>query len=74
MKTLTVVRPGRYGTRMLQAGDAFEATAPEARLYVKLGWAEAKADLSDPLNIPTASAKTLVEAAKPAKRRRRKKA
>lgn len=42
-KTLTVVRPGRYGTRMLQAGDAFEVTAPEARLYMKLGWATERA-------------------------------
>lgn len=38
-KTLTVIRPGRYGTRMLKAGDTFDATAPEARLYAKLGWA-----------------------------------
>lgn len=75
-KQLTVVRPGRYGTRMLQAGDPLECTAPEARLYAKLGWAtKAKraAALSDPLNIPAASEETLVEAAKPAKRRRRKK-
>lgn len=39
-KQLTVVRPGRYGTRMLQAGDPLEVSAPDARLYLKLGWAE----------------------------------
>lgn len=37
-KTLTIVRPGNYGTRMLKAGDTFEATSPEARLFLKLGW------------------------------------
>lgn len=37
-KTLTVVRPGTYGTRMLKAGDPFDANGPEARLYTKLGW------------------------------------
>lgn len=42
-KTLKVVRPGRYGTRMLQAGDALEVSAPDARLYLKLGWAEERA-------------------------------
>jgi hypothetical protein len=39
-KSLKVVRPGKYGTRMLKAGDTFEATGPEARLYSKLGWME----------------------------------
>lgn len=38
-KTLTVIRPGTYGTRMLQAGDPLECTGPEARLFSKLGWA-----------------------------------
>lgn len=38
-KQLKVVRPGRYGTRMLKAGDTLEATAPDARLYEALGWA-----------------------------------
>lgn len=38
-KTLKVVRAGRYGTRMLKAGDTLEATAPDARLYEALGWA-----------------------------------
>lgn len=37
-KTLKVVRPGTYGTRMLKADDTYEATGPEARLYLKLGW------------------------------------
>lgn len=37
-KQLTIVRPGTYGTRMLQAGDPYDATGPEARLYLKLGW------------------------------------
>lgn len=60
-KTLTVVRPGRYGTRMLQAGDPLEASGPDARLYTKLGWAtEGEA--------PKAPAKP-----KPRKRVRRKK-
>jgi hypothetical protein len=38
-KQLTVVRPGRYGTRMLKAGDPLEANARDALLYTKLGWA-----------------------------------
>jgi hypothetical protein len=42
-KTLRVVRPGRYGTRMLKAGDTFEVAAPDARLFLKLGWAEERA-------------------------------
>lgn len=39
-KTMTVVRPGTYGTRMLKAGDTLECSGPDARLYSKLGWAE----------------------------------
>lgn len=38
-KTLTVVRPGTYGTRMLAAGDPITCSGPEARMYEKLGWA-----------------------------------
>jgi hypothetical protein len=38
-KTLTVVRPGTYGTRMLKAGDPLECSGPEARMYAALGWA-----------------------------------
>ena len=37
-KSLTVVRPGTYGTRELRAGDVYDASGPDARLYVKLGW------------------------------------
>ena len=37
-KSLRIVRPGRYGTRDLKADDIYEATGPEARLYLKLGW------------------------------------
>lgn len=43
-KTLTIVRPGRYGTRMLKAGDALEVGARDARLYTKLGWAAEEED------------------------------
>lgn len=43
-KTLTVIRAGLYGTRMLKAGDTFDATGSEARLFEKLGWMKAKAE------------------------------
>lgn len=43
MKTMSVVRPGLYGTRMLKAGDALEVNGRDARLYAALGWATDKA-------------------------------
>lgn len=68
-KTLTVVRPGRYGTRMLKAGDTFDATAPEARLYAKLGWAnEGTPPEAKPVAASTAPAKPKAPRKPPAKK------
>jgi hypothetical protein len=36
---LIVVKPGRYGTRRLKAGDAFETSAQYGRIWVALGHA-----------------------------------
>lgn len=36
-KNYEVVVPGRYGTRMLQAGDVVELTQPRGRVYTALG-------------------------------------
>lgn len=65
-KTLTVVRPGRYGTRMLKAGDPLEVSGRDAMLYQKLGWAtEGK---------PKAAKPAVAEETVAPKPRRRKKA
>jgi hypothetical protein len=58
-KSLKVVRPGTYGTRMLKAGDVYEATGPEARLYSKLGWMEenTRARVAEPEEAPKPKAK-----------------
>lgn len=39
-KDMTVVRTGRYGTRMLTAGEAINLDGPQARLMTALGWVE----------------------------------
>ena len=39
-KTMKASRSMHYGTRMLQAGDEFEASGPNSRLYRAIGWAE----------------------------------
>lgn len=84
-KQLKVVRPGRYGTRMLKAGDTLEASAPDARLYEALGWAVSGrarvADSPEARNpakrevIPTGDEVLAAEVVeeKPAKRARRRK-
>lgn len=70
-KQLRVVRAGLYGTRMLKAGDAFEATGPEARLFEKLGWMTAgKPAKAAPVAEPVAEAPTPKRA--PRKRKAKK--
>lgn len=64
-KTLTVVRPGTYGTRMLKAGDQYEASGPDARLYTKLGW---MADVERAENVAAPKAKPKRRARKPRKK------
>lgn len=54
-KTLTAAQPMRYGTRMLKAGEPFEADGPMSRTLLALGRAElhakqAKAPKLDPLD------------------------
>lgn len=73
-KTLMVIRPGQYGTRMLKAGDTLEVSGPDARLYTALGWAEKSKRKAKA--IPTVEQVLAAEVVeeKPAKRRRRKKA
>lgn len=39
-KKMTATGPLRYGTRMLQAGDAVTLSGPQARLYEALGKVE----------------------------------
>lgn len=70
-KQLTIVRPGTYGTRMLQAGDPYDATGPEARLYLKLGWmSEGKAPGAD---VYSGTPKESVVKVQPKRKRRAKK-
>lgn len=38
-KELTVARTGRYGTRMLTAGEPVTLDGPKARLFEAMGWA-----------------------------------
>jgi hypothetical protein len=37
--TMIAIRPMRYGTRRLRAGDAFDATAGDARIFQAVGMA-----------------------------------
>lgn len=39
-KSLKVIRSGRYGTRMLTAGDPLTLSGPKARAAIALGWVE----------------------------------
>ena len=39
-RSLVATQSRRYGTRMMTAGEPFEATGPEARLLTALGWAK----------------------------------